>query len=234
MRTAWFSLDPENDDLSTFFTRFTAAIEAVLPGALSGVATGLDLETMPAHQYVNALAAACLELPHPVVTVLDDYHLIVQPGTHAVLLHLIRYASDKLHLVIVTRHDPPLRIERQRARNQVAEVRSANLRLTAQETDEFLDWKPVLWYVKGEYDGKWLGDVARSNVSDNDKRFHHWGQSERGMADLFDRVANQGDVILDPFLGGAQVFLQRCLILRHKPCQCSTGTIMTATCQERS
>ncbi len=63
-------------------------------------------------------------------------------------------------------------------------------------------WKPVLWYVKGEYNGKWLGDVARSNVNDNDKRFHHWGQSESGMADLFDRVANQGDVILDPFLGG--------------------------------
>jgi site-specific DNA-methyltransferase (adenine-specific) len=63
-------------------------------------------------------------------------------------------------------------------------------------------WKPVLWFVKGEYNGKWLGDVARSNVNDNDKRFHQWGQSESGMADLFDRVANQGDVILDPFLGG--------------------------------
>jgi site-specific DNA-methyltransferase (adenine-specific) len=60
----------------------------------------------------------------------------------------------------------------------------------------------VLWYVKVEYNGKWLGDVARSNVNDNDQRFHHGGQSESGMADLFDRVANQGDVVLDPFLGG--------------------------------
>lgn len=136
--TAWYSLDPEDDDLSTFFTRFTAAIEVALPGALRAVATGLDLEAMPAEQYTNALAEACLKLPHPVVVVLDDYHLIAQPGIHAVLLHLIQYASDKLHLVIVTRHDPPLRIARLRAQNQVAEVRSANLRLTEQETEEFL------------------------------------------------------------------------------------------------
>lgn len=61
-------------------------------------------------------------------------------------------------------------------------------------------WKPVLWFVKGNYDGKWVGDVSKSN--NNDKRFHHWGQSESGMADLVKRFSNENDLILDPFLGG--------------------------------
>lgn len=63
-------------------------------------------------------------------------------------------------------------------------------------------WKPVLWFVNGGYSGDWAGDVARSATNDNDKRFHHWGQSETGMADLVRRFTSAGETILDPFLGG--------------------------------
>lgn len=63
-------------------------------------------------------------------------------------------------------------------------------------------WKPVLWYVKGEYAGDWVGDVTRSAVNDNDKAHHDWGQSESGMADLIERFTKPGDTILDPFVGG--------------------------------
>lgn len=62
-------------------------------------------------------------------------------------------------------------------------------------------WKPVLWFVKGEYSGEWIGDVSRSKPNDNDKRFHEWGQSESGMRDLMSRFVKPGDVVLDPFMG---------------------------------
>lgn len=63
-------------------------------------------------------------------------------------------------------------------------------------------WKPVFWFVKGAYGGDWIGDVAKSDVNDNDKRFHSWGQSESGMADLIERVSRPGQTIMDPFCGG--------------------------------
>lgn len=63
-------------------------------------------------------------------------------------------------------------------------------------------WKPVLWFTKGNYTGEWHGDVIRSDANDNDKRFHHWGQSESGMARLVETFSKSNDVILDPFLGG--------------------------------
>jgi DNA methylase len=62
-------------------------------------------------------------------------------------------------------------------------------------------WKPVLWFVKGEYGGDWIGDVTRSAPNDNDKRFHDWGQSESGMLDLMTRFVKPRDVVLDPFMG---------------------------------
>ena len=63
-------------------------------------------------------------------------------------------------------------------------------------------WKPVLWFVKGDYEGGWIGDVAVSAVNDDDKRFHDWGQSESGMKDLLERFTSPGDLVLDPFCGG--------------------------------
>jgi len=60
-------------------------------------------------------------------------------------------------------------------------------------------WKPVL--VFGTH-GDWFGDVAISGTNDNDKRFHGWGQSESGMADLVGRLSRPGQTICDPFLGG--------------------------------
>jgi hypothetical protein len=58
----------------------------------------------------------------------------------------------------------------------------------------------VLWFVKGEYDGKAQVDVLKSDGSD--KRFHEWGQSESGMLDIIHRFTSPGDLILDPFMGG--------------------------------
>ena len=62
-------------------------------------------------------------------------------------------------------------------------------------------WKPILWYVKGEYTGKWIGDVAKSDTNDNDKEHHEWGQSVSGMKDIVLRSSEEEDRILDPFCG---------------------------------
>jgi hypothetical protein len=60
-------------------------------------------------------------------------------------------------------------------------------------------WKPVLLFGESS---EWFGDVATSKPNDNDKRFHGWGQSESGMADLVDRLTKPGQLVCDPFVGG--------------------------------
>jgi site-specific DNA-methyltransferase (adenine-specific) len=63
-------------------------------------------------------------------------------------------------------------------------------------------WKPILWFTKGKYAGDWIGDVAGSKTNDNDKRHHHWGQSESGMCDLMERFLYPNMTVCDPCLGG--------------------------------
>lgn len=60
-------------------------------------------------------------------------------------------------------------------------------------------WKPVLWLVKGRYDGEMQSDLVRSAAAE--KRFHEWQQSESGMAELVERFTLPGELILDPFCG---------------------------------
>lgn len=61
------------------------------------------------------------------------------------------------------------------------------------------NWKPVLWYVNGKNSWEHVEDTVKS--SENDKRFHEWGQSVSGMAAIIERFTVKGALILDPFMG---------------------------------
>ena len=51
---------------------------------------------------------------------------------------LLEHLSPRLHLVIATRADPPLRLARLRARGELTELRAADLRFTEDEAATFL------------------------------------------------------------------------------------------------
>ena len=73
-----------------------------------------------------------------VVLVLDDLHEIENPVVLKELGSLISHSPQQLRLVIATRADPPLRIQRQRVGGQLAEVRARELAFTADECRDLL------------------------------------------------------------------------------------------------
>jgi site-specific DNA-methyltransferase (adenine-specific) len=68
-------------------------------------------------------------------------------------------------------------------------------------------WKPVLVYGSTE---RRLHDVVRS--PGEDKEHHEWGQSEGGMIALIEALADPGQVVCDPFVGGGTTAV---VALRH-------------------
>ena len=51
----------------------------------------------------------------------------------------MRHPHPALHLVLISRHDPPLPLSDWRARRQMMDVRSADLRFALEETADFID-----------------------------------------------------------------------------------------------
>ncbi|MCH8745785.1 MAG: site-specific DNA-methyltransferase, partial [Chloroflexi bacterium] len=63
-------------------------------------------------------------------------------------------------------------------------------------------WKPLLWYVKGDYNGGVVYDVFQTPPDAEDKKDHHWGQSQGAFDEIIERFTFPGDTIADPFVGG--------------------------------
>jgi LuxR family maltose regulon positive regulatory protein len=73
-----------------------------------------------------------------VLLVLDDYHLIDSGPVHESVAFLLENLPPGLAVVVSGRADPPLPLARLRARGQLAELRAADLRFTAEEAAELL------------------------------------------------------------------------------------------------
>ena len=137
---AWLSLDEGDNDPIRFWTYVIAACQSIQPGlgdsalALFNTPQPLPDETIPTI-LINDLAA----LDGDLVLILDDYHVIQNQSIHAAVSFLIDHVPDRLHLVLATRVDPPWPLARLRARNQLIELRAADLRFTTEEAAAFLN-----------------------------------------------------------------------------------------------
>jgi LuxR family maltose regulon positive regulatory protein len=139
---AWLGLDEDDNDLGRFLAALIAATGRLQPGCGARAATLLAAQPNPgaqARRILGLLINDLLEsLPGPAILVLDDLHVLTEPALYAALDYFIEHLPPDLHLVVTTRHDPPLALARMRARGQIAELRLAALRFTDAEAVAFL------------------------------------------------------------------------------------------------
>lgn len=137
-QVAWLALDTGDDDPARFWRYLLAAVARVQP-ALTNEAQQLLDAPAPIEavltSVLNRLAArpAC-----PLVLALDDYHLIAAPAIHSGMAFLLDHAPPNLHVVLAAREQPPLPLARLRARGQLAELGTADLRMTPSEITAFV------------------------------------------------------------------------------------------------
>ncbi|HYO76740.1 MAG TPA: AAA family ATPase, partial [Thermoanaerobaculia bacterium] len=135
---AWLSLEPADADVPRLLTYVVAALRSA--GAIAADAIPDDLLGSAAARdaALTAIANAVAERRAAAALVLDDFHTIERDDAHAAVQFLLDHLPPNLHLVIASRVDPPLALARLRARGQLAEIRAADLRFTAEETRAFL------------------------------------------------------------------------------------------------
>jgi LuxR family transcriptional regulator, maltose regulon positive regulatory protein len=138
--SAWLSLDDGDNDPIRFLQYLLAALVPIAPNIeddISGMLQGIQ----PA-QYENVINLMTNELasvPDPFALVLDDFHVIRSEAVLKIFAYLLEHKPPRMHLVILTRTDPPLPLARLRVRNQLLDIRADHLRFTQDEIAAFLN-----------------------------------------------------------------------------------------------
>jgi len=137
--SAWLSLDERDSDLNLFLRYFIAALRTIFADACEETLMLLKASQQPPQAVVYAMLCNEIEeLPGEAILVLDDYQFISGKAVHNLLIELTRHWPKPLHLVLISRIDPPLPLTSLRAKSRIREIRTQDLRFTLQETVAYL------------------------------------------------------------------------------------------------
>jgi LuxR family maltose regulon positive regulatory protein len=134
----WLGLDESDNDPGLFLDYLIGALEeggllidtTLIP---PGYSSRAQMES-PLAEFIRGIIPFNREL----VLILDDYHLIQNKEIHATIGFLIEHAPRHLHIILITRSDPPLELARLRVAGQLVELRMEALRFSEQEASDFL------------------------------------------------------------------------------------------------
>src|SRR5438034_1006931 len=136
---AWLSLDEHDNELPVFVQSLAAALQTAFPDAFEATTALLKApRILPLDQIAPLLINELADVPHDVILVLDDYHLIHNHEVHSLLELLVEHLPLQLHLVLICRSDPPLPVARWLAKGRLYELRGTDLRFLLEETEAFL------------------------------------------------------------------------------------------------
>ncbi len=136
---AWLSLDTGDNDPTRFLQYLITAVQSVAPGTGENLLDMLQGAQPPQIESVTSLLTNELaSLSNRFVIVLDDFHVINSDAVIKTVAYLLDHLQRQIHLILLTRIDPPLPLSRLRVRNQLVDIRADHMRFTREEIVAFL------------------------------------------------------------------------------------------------
>jgi LuxR family maltose regulon positive regulatory protein len=215
-QTAWLSLDEGDNDSIRFLSYFITTMIG---------AKGLDLDfgesvlsmlqsTQPTSTdtilslLINDIASSSSKI----LIVLDDYHLISAQHVHEAVTYFLENLPPQVHLVIVSRENPPLKLARIRGMDQITELRAIDLRFSYSEASDFLnkslqlkltaeDIQTLTARTEGWVTGLQMAGISLKGREDPANFIQSFSGSHRFILDyLIEEVLNQQTENIKSFL----------------------------------
>ena len=136
-RAAWVSVERGEREAQRFWRTVIGELRSVGPD----VAAVGELEPTPnfdGRAVVERLVSELASLRRQVVLVIDDVHELASVDAQDGLRYFLDHLPAPVHVVLITRHDRQLGLQRRRLSGQLTEIRSADLRFTEEETAAML------------------------------------------------------------------------------------------------
>jgi LuxR family maltose regulon positive regulatory protein len=137
---AWLTLESADNDRIRFFVYLGAALQKIDQSLGESFREAMNA---PGFATVEALLIDLIrqitDKDITFVLVLDDYHEITDPSIHQIIAFALEHQPQGMHLVLITRRNPPLSLARLRVQGQMNEIRAADLRFSQQEAGAFFN-----------------------------------------------------------------------------------------------
>jgi LuxR family transcriptional regulator, maltose regulon positive regulatory protein len=138
---AWLSLEESDNDPVSFLQYLLTTLHEIVPNIrvdLLDLIEGVQPASLQA--LMNILINEIAKRDGQFVLVLDDFHLIHDQFILDIMVFLLDHIpAQQMHLVLISRMDPPLPLSRLRVRSQMIEIRADQLRFTPAEAAAFLN-----------------------------------------------------------------------------------------------
>lgn len=135
---AWLQAEDSDSDPARFWSYLVEVIDQAQPIGATDVQLLISGSNGDGLVAVSGLVNQLAAVSEPVLVVVDDYHLIDNVDIHRGVERLVDLCPPHVTIVLSTRIDPPFRLGRLRVRQQIAEVRSDDLRFNVDEASGLL------------------------------------------------------------------------------------------------
>ncbi|GCE26822.1 LuxR family transcriptional regulator [Dictyobacter alpinus] len=139
LAAAWVTLEAADNSVLRFWCYILTAL-----GQFDPTLQELSIHWQKAQEPLDTegtltqLINIAMTFAQDTVLVLDDYHTISLPEIQHTLTFLLKHLPPCLHIILITRREPPLPLARFRVQGKLTELRTNDLRFTEDETGLFL------------------------------------------------------------------------------------------------
>ncbi|MGM0688803.1 MAG: LuxR C-terminal-related transcriptional regulator [Bacillota bacterium] len=224
--STWLAIDESDHNFIFFLRHFIAALRKIFPKALPETfnlaykASVIDPELI-----LLILTNEIASLNERFVMVLDDFHRADCPQMQELLSEWIKHWPLPMHLVIISRTQPPLALSGLKGQGRINDIRSRDLRFLPQEAADFIclttkrdpGEKPIsdlLNHIEGWAAGLKLASIAlnQTNVGQDIESVMSLGRQEI-ISYLADEVFEHMTVPMQRFLMKISILDDFCVSL---------------------
>ena len=210
----WLSLDEGDSERDVFLHYFIAALRVIFPEACPETLRLLHgRQEPPVRVLMNTLSNEIGNLPSRFIVVIDDLHAIRGQAMFEHLNEWLRHWPNQLHLVLLSRFNPPLPLASLRAKGLLTEIRASDLRFSQAEATAYFDHAlkispddPAIILLQERLEG-WIAGLKMASYSLGDR------DSAQDLATvLLDQDIFIADYLADEVIASQPLHIQRFLL----------------------
>ena len=227
---AWVSLEAADNDLARFWNYVLTACQCSQEARV-GFLRDTQSFVKPAvlEEVLATFLNTLVHVPNEVILVLENYQAITSPQIHESIAFFLDHLPINVHLIMLTRSEPPVPVAQLRASGKLCEVTGNDLRFSSEEVSNFLQ-QVISW------------PLSEQMLRDINAHLQGWATGLRLLSFTLQRFEKPQDgksllALLDggrsPFL---EYFVSEVFLLQPQPLQdfllqtCLLGSLNSSLC----